>query len=296
MPIFEKPPLESLAPAKDRWTPIFLEHGRLEVDDSSVKWIAADGLRCPLPIATISALLLGPGTTITHAAIKACADSNTPVCWTGHDAMHFYAYGLAPNHNHDMARVHAAAWADRRERVRIARAMFRMRFGAAENVDDKSVAELRGMEGLRVRQLYADLGREYGVSWRARNYDTRNWDLSDDINQALSTANASFYALCAAVICSLGYLPSLGFVHDTGTMPFVYDIADLYKQETTQPAAFQSMQEDPHCDRDRVRRILKAKIEEARILQRLPKDLAALFGTDESKPQSAGDRPASAIR
>lgn len=296
MPIFEKPPLESLAPAKDRWTPLFLEHGRLEVDDSSVKWIAADGLRCPLPIATISALLLGPGTTITHAAVKACAESNTPVCWTGHDAMLFYAYGLAPNHNNDMARVHAAAWADRRERTRIARAMFRMRFGAGENVEDKSVAELRGMEGIRVRQLYAELGREYGVSWRARNYDTRNWDLSDDINQALSTANASFYALCAAVICSLGYLPSLGFVHDTGTMPFVYDIADLYKQETTQPAAFQSVQEDPHCDRDRVRRILKAKIEEARILQRMPKDLAALFGTDESKPQSAGDRPASAIR
>jgi hypothetical protein len=33
MPIFEKPPLETLTPAKDRWTPIYLEHGRLEVDD-----------------------------------------------------------------------------------------------------------------------------------------------------------------------------------------------------------------------------------------------------------------------
>lgn len=295
MPIFEKPPLESLAPAKDRWTPLYLEHGRLEVDDSSVKWLGADGLMCRLPVATISALMLGPGTTITHAAVKACANSNTPVCWTGAEGLSFYAYGLAPNHNNDMARVHATAWADKRRRTEIARIMFRMRFPGTD-VNDKSVAELRGMEGIRVRQVYADLGREHGVSWKARNYDTRNWDLSDSINQALSTANASFYALCSAVICSLGYLPSLGFVHDTGTTPFVYDIADLYKQETTQPAAFLAVKENPKCDRDQVRRFLKEKIEDCRILQRMPKDLAALFGTAEAAPKSAGDSPPSAIR
>ena len=73
MPIFEKPPIETLAPARDRWTPIYLEHGRLEVDDSSIKWIGADGLVYRLPVATISALMLGPGTTVTHAAVKACA-------------------------------------------------------------------------------------------------------------------------------------------------------------------------------------------------------------------------------
>jgi len=44
MPIFERPPLETLAPAKDRWTPLYLEHGRLEVDDASAKWIAKDGM------------------------------------------------------------------------------------------------------------------------------------------------------------------------------------------------------------------------------------------------------------
>lgn len=83
MPLFERPPLETLAPARERWTPIYLEHGRLEVDDSSVKWIGADGLLCRIPVATVSALMLGPGTTVTHAAMRACAESNTPVCWTG---------------------------------------------------------------------------------------------------------------------------------------------------------------------------------------------------------------------
>ena len=104
MPIFERPPLETLTPAKDRWTPLYLEHGRLEVDDSSVKWIGADGLLCRIPVATVSVLVLGPGTTVTHAAVKACAESNTPVCWTGEESLRFYAFGLAPNHTNDMPR------------------------------------------------------------------------------------------------------------------------------------------------------------------------------------------------
>ena len=118
MPLFERPPLETLASAKDRWTPLYLEHGRLEVDDSSVQWIGGDGLLCRIPVATVSALILGPGTTVTHAAMKACAESNTPVCWTGEDCLRFYAFGLAPNHTNDMPRLHAEAWADKRRRPR----------------------------------------------------------------------------------------------------------------------------------------------------------------------------------
>ena len=293
MPLFERPPLETLAPAKDRWTPLYLEHGRLEVDDSSVKWIGADGLLCRLPVATVSALILGPGTTVTHAAMKACAESNTPVCWTGEDSLRFYAFGLTPNHNNDMPRLHAEAWADKRRRTQIARAMFTMRFPDGE-VEGKSVKELRGMEGLRVRTLYAQLGLQYGVTWKGRNYDRHNWDTADDINRTLSAANASLYALCAAVCCSLGYLPSLGFVHDSGTLPFIYDVADLYKHLTSIPAAFLAVRQDSKDDGELVRKFFKQRVEEERLLQRVPKDLAALFQTAEATPQQAGNRPPSA--
>jgi len=294
MPLFERPPLETLASAKDRWTPLYLEHGRLEVDDSSVKWIGGDGLLCRIPVATVSALILGPGTTVTHAAIKACVESNTPVCWTGAESLRFYAFGLSPNHTNDMPRLHAAAWADTRRRTRIARSMFRIRFPDLD-VTDKSIKELRGMEGLRVRTLYAQFGIQYGVTWKGRNYDARNWNMADDINRALSAANASLYALCAAVITSLGYLPSLGFVHDAGTLPFVYDVADLYKHLTSIPAAFQAAAQDPKDEGELVRRLLKQRIEEERILQRLPKDLGALFETEEANPAQAGARPPSAV-
>ena len=295
MPLFERPPLETLAAAKDRWTPLYLEHGRLEVDDSSVKWIGADGLLCRIPVATVSALILGPGTTVTHAAIKACAESNTLVCWTGEESFKFYAFGLAPNHTNEMPRLHAEAWGDRRRRTFIARRMFQMRFPDLD-VEAKSVRELRGMEGLRVRMFYAQLGLQHGVTWKGRNYNRQNWDVSDDINRAVSAANISLYALCAAVICSLGYLPSLGFVHEGGTLPFVYDIADLYKHLTSIPAAFLAVRQAPKDDGELVRKLFKEHVEEMRVLQRMPKDLANLFETAEAGPRQAEARPPSALR
>jgi CRISPR-associated protein Cas1 len=293
--IFERPPLETLAMARDRWTPIYLEHGRLEVDDASVKWISSTGTLCRLPVATISAVLLGPGTTVTHAAMKACANSNTPVCWIGEDGLRFYAFGLAPNHANDMPRYHAALWADKKRRTEIARRMFKQRFPEIE-VAGKSIKELRGMEGLRVRTLYAQMGLQYGVTWKGRNYQVSNWDLADGINQALSTTNASLYALTAAVVCSLGYLPSLGFVHDAGTLPFIYDVADLYKHLTSIPAAFEAIRQDPQDDGELARKLLKQHIEEEKLLQRMPKDLEALLETptvDQSAPGS--NTPPSAI-
>lgn len=277
MPIFEKPPLEALSPAKDRWTPIYLEHGRLEVDDSSIKWIGADRMVYRLPVATISAVMLGPGTTVTHACMKACADSNTPICWIGEDGMRFYAFGITPNHDNSLSRRHAAAWANKKKRAEIARRMFVRRFPGLD-VTRYSIKELRGMEGLRVRAKYAELGQQYGVTWKSRDYDKTNWNLADNINRALSAANASLYAICAAVVCSLGYIPSLGIVHDAGTLPFVYDVADLYKEVTSFPAAFQAIRQNPNDRGELVRTLLKERIEQERLLKRIPKELEELFG------------------
>jgi CRISPR-associated protein Cas1 len=193
-----------------------------------------------------------------------------------------------------MPRLHAEAWADKRRRIHIARAMFQMRFPDID-VKGKSVKELRGMEGLLVRTLYAQFGLQHGVTWKSRNYDHQNWDVSDDINRALSCANASLYALCASVICSLGYVPSLGFVHDAGTLPFVYDVADLYKHLTSIPAAFLAVRQDPKDDGELVRKLFKQHMEQERIMQRMPKNLADLFETVEAAPVQAGDRPSSAL-
>lgn len=286
MPIFERPPLESLAPAKDRWTPLYLEHGRLEVDDSSVKWIGGDGLITRLPVATVSALILGPGTTITHAAVKAAAQCNCPLFWLGEDGLRFYAFGLTPNHDNSMARIHATAWANTKARNEVARRMFLHRFPEA-GVHGVSIKQLRGMEGKRVKAMYAEFGRRYGVTWKGRDYHANNWQLADGINRALSAANASLYALTAAVCCSMGFVPQLGFVHVAGTLPFIYDVADLYKHETSWPAAFEALSLSPSDDGTLVRRILKQKVEETRMLRRMPEDLKRLFDGLGEDPDAA---------
>ncbi len=276
MPVFERPPLETLTPARERWTPIYLEHGRLEVDDSSVKWIGADRTVFRLPVASLSALLLGPGTTVTHAAMKACAECNTPVCWVGAEGMHFYAFGVAPTHDNERARHQAVLASTPAKRDTVARRMFGMRF-AGEDVSGVAVNELRGMEGRRVKALYADLGIRHGVTWKGRNYNPDNWDLADNINRAVSTANAALYALTTAVVCSLGYLPELGFIHTASTLPFVFDMADIYKPETALPAAFETIGLKPDATSDDVIARLKFHIEDRRLLQRMPKDIETLL-------------------
>ena len=166
--------------------------------------------------------------------------------------------------------------ADKKKRTEIARRMFVHRFSNVD-VQAYSINELRGMEGVRVRAKYAELGVQYGVTWKGRNYDKSNWNLADSINRALSVANASLYALCCAVVCSLGYLPSLGFVHDGGTLPFIYDVADLYKEFVSFPAAFQAIRQDSGDRGELVRTLLKERIEQEKLLQRIPKDMEELF-------------------
>lgn len=276
MPVFEKPPLETLTPVSERWTPLYLEHGRLEVDDSSVKWIGADRTVLRLPVATISALMLGPGTTVTHAAVRACAASNTPVCWIGEEGMHFYAFGAAPTHDNERARRQAEAYANPKRRAEIARRMFSKRFPDLD-VDRTNVDDLRLMEGRRVRLLYQELGIRYGVSWKGRDYNPNNWHLADEINRAVSAANAALYSLCTAAVCALGYLPELGFIHVAASRSFVLDIADIYKPETSLPAAFHAVSLNPRSAEIDTIRLLKQRLEEVRLLQRLPKDLETLL-------------------
>ena len=277
MPIFEKPPLETLTPAKERWTPIYLEHGRLEVDDSSVKWIGADRTIMRIPVATVSVLMLGPGTTITHAAIKACADCNTPVCWIGAQGMRFYAYGTTPTHDNAHARLQAKLHTSKKERESIARKMFVMRFGDEELVQNKSVKALMGMEGQRVKELYVTMGNKYGITWKGRNYDPGNWQIADELNKAVSAANASLYALVTAVVISMGYLPQLGFIHSAGTLPFVFDIADIYKPKSTLEAAFQTISINPKATEKDVLLRLKQIIEQTHLLRRIPRDINSLL-------------------
>lgn len=276
MPIFEKPPLETIPPVRERWTPLYLEHGRVEVDDASVKWIGSDRTVMRIPVASLSTLLLGPGVTITHAAVKACAVCNTPVCWIGAEGMHFYAAGVSTAHDNERARLQAELASNPKTRDAVARQMFMMRFTDVD-VNKYSVKELRGFEGRRVKNLYQLMGQRFGVVWKGRRYDPQNWHLADDINRAVSATNVALYALTTAIVTSMGYLPQLGFIHTAGVLPFVYDIADIYKPITTLPAAFETISLNKDATAEDAITRLKYYLEKEKILAKMPVDIENLI-------------------
>ena len=228
---------ETLPQVKDKYPFLYLEHGRLEIDDSSAKWIDAACNVVRLPIATINCLLLGPGTTVTHEAVKVLGSANCGVCWVGEDSFMFYAAGLSPTAStrNLLRQAHLATHPERS--LDVVRRMLGKRFPTAD-LQGKNLAELRGMEGLRVRQLYEKKAEQYGVGWKGRQYTPGKLELSDMTNQLLTSSNAALYALLNSCILAMGYSPHIGFLHSGSPLPFTYDLADLYKEDLCIDLAF----------------------------------------------------------
>ena len=218
-----------LPQVKDKYPFIYLERGRLEVDDSSVKWIDSDKNVVKLPISTINAVLLGPGTSVTHEAVKVMASANSTICWVGEDSLFFYAVGKSPTADSCNTRKQMKLSADSKKSLEVARRMFARRFPSDE-LEGKSLNEMMGMEGYRVRQMYEEKAKEYNVGWKGRCYTPGKFEMGDITNKILTTVNASLYSILTAAIYSMGYSPHIGFIHSGSPLPFVYDLADLYKE------------------------------------------------------------------
>lgn len=176
---------DTLPQIKDRYPFIYLERGRLEIDDSSVKWIDSDGHVVRLPIATISTVLLGPGTSITHEAVKVMSAANCTVCWVGEDSLLFYAVGNSPTADSKNFRRQMKIASDSKKSLEVARRMYARRFSEAD-LEGKKLKEMMGMEGYRVKKLYEAKAEQYGVGWKGRSYIPGKMELSDLTNQILT--------------------------------------------------------------------------------------------------------------
>lgn len=115
--------------------------------------------------------------------------------------------------------------------------MYALRF-KEEPPERRSVEQLRGIEGVRVRKMYELLAKQFGVTWRHRNYDHTQWGSGDLPNRCLSSATACLYGIAEAAILAAGHAPAIGSIHTGKPQSFVYDIADIFKFETVVPAAF----------------------------------------------------------
>lgn len=282
--------LHLLPKVRDSWSYLYAEHCTIDQDAKAIACHDVNG-KTPVPVATLALLMLGPGTSITHAAIRTLAESGCSVLWVGEQSVRCYAQGLGETRSARRLLRQATLWANPQLHLAIVRRMYQFRF--PEPLDPSlTLQQIRGKEGVRVREAYARASQETGVAWSGRSYQRKDWYYADPVNRALSAANSCLYGVCHAAILSAGYSPALGFIHTGKQLSFVYDIADLYKADLTIPAAFEAMAEDGPGLEGRVRRKCRDRFRESRLLAHIVEDIGhvlAVDGTEDEGDSAGGD-------
>jgi len=269
---------------RDGLSYVYIEHCKIDQDGKSISCQDMDG-EISIPCATLALLLLGPGTSITHAAMKTIAENGCTVLWVGEEAVRFYASGFGETRHAWRLLRQADLSCNPEKRILVVRKMYQKRFGDELNMKDMDIQELRGLEGVRVRSAYANASKQYGVPWDGRIYKRDDWRDADPVNRALSCANACLYGVCHAAILSAGLSPALGFIHTGKQLSFVYDIADLYKLDVSVPVAFSSVAQDSTNLERRVRVQLREIFRETKLLPRIVSDMFDILDIkDELNP------------
>jgi len=223
---------------------IFVQYGQVDVLDGAFVVIDQRGIRTHIPVGSVSCIMLEPGTRVSHAAVRLAAVVGTLLVWVGESGVRLYASGQPGGARADRLLYQAKLALDDELRLKVVRKMYALRFGE-EAPARRSVEQLRGIEGARVRETYKLLARQFGVVWRRRDYDTSEWERGDIPNRCLSAATACLYGITEAAVLAAGYAPAVGFIHTGKPLSFVYDIADLFKFESIVPLAFRIAAKEP---------------------------------------------------
>lgn len=274
----KKPDLSEMPVISDRMTFLYLEHCRISRADGAVTVKTMEGT-VYVPAAAITVLLLGPGTDISHRAMELIGDTGIGVIWVGEQGVRYYAHGRALNSHTALLERQAKLVSNTRTHLDVVRKMYAMRF-QDEDAKGLTLQQLRGREGSRMRKIYREQAKLHHVEWHGREYDPEQFASGTPVNQALSAGNVCLYGLATAVITALGCSPGLGFIHVGHELSFAYDIADLYKAETTIPLAFELAETDTPDIANVTRRRMRDIFLETHILERMVKDIKYLLNED----------------
>ena len=274
-------PVSALPRVQDRLSFLYLEHCVVHREDGAVTARDDKGI-IRLPAASLTSILFGPGTSVSHQAMMLLGECGTTAVWVGERGVRYYAHGRSLATSTRLLLEQAARVSSPQKRLRVAREMYCMRF-ANEDVSRMTMQQLRGKEGARVREIYRSHSRRTGVPWTRRDYRPDDFEASDPINQALSAAHAALYGVVHAVIVALGCSPGLGFVHTGHERSFVYDIADLCEAEVTIPVAFDVVAEGMEDLSATTRRRVRDQIFERHVIGRSVSDIYRLLGQEHTE-------------
>ncbi|NJB67904.1 CRISPR-associated protein Cas1 [Desulfobaculum xiamenense] len=261
------PKLKPLA-VKERLSLLFLGRGQLDVQDGAFVLVDCEGVRTHIPVGGVACLMLEPGTRVSHAAVVLAARAGTLLVWTGEAGVRVYSAGQPGGARSDRLLYQAQLALEPAARLKVVRRMFAFRFGE-EPPEKRSVEQLRGIEGTRVRAIYAQLAKSFGVAWNRRDYDPHEWGAGDVVNRCLSSATACLYGVSEAAILAAGYAPAIGFLHTGKPRSFVYDIADLFKFETVVPVAFRVASRNSSDPEGEVRRACRDAFRKTKLLHKI---------------------------
>lgn len=276
------PPLKPIT-IKDRLSILFIEKGNLDVLDGAFVVVDKTGVRTHIPVGGVACLMLEPGTRVSHPAVALAARVGTLLVWVGEAGVRLYSSGQPGGARADRLLYQARLALDEALRLKVVRKMYAIRFGE-EPPARRSVEQLRGIEGARVREMYKRIAAKYGVEWKARNYDTSDWDKGDLPNRCLSSATSCLYGVTEAAVLAAGYAPAVGFIHTGKPLSFVYDIADIYKFETVVPIAFRIASRSPTHPEQQVRLACRDVFRETGLLGRIIPDIENILSAGEIKP------------
>jgi len=273
--------LQELTRFEDRLSYLYLEKGHIEQHQTSVAYVT-EKETVPIPAAGLALLMLGPGTTITHAAVHNLADCNCLVAWCGDEGTRFYSFGRGGTYHAGKLLRQAELYCNPRSRSQVVRRMYEKRFGEPLE-SGLTLEQVRGREGYRVRNAYRQAAEQFGVKWEGRKYDPNDWDKADPLNRALSAANACLHGIVQAGIITAGYSPAIGFIHTGKALSFVYDIADLYKVSMIVPMVFEVVAHSEHSVEQRSRMGCRDLFQDTRLLERILPDIEeVLYGGADS--------------
>ena len=279
------PPLRPI-PIKERLSVLYIEYGQLDVLDGAFVVVDKNGVRTHIPVGGVVCLMLEPGTRVSHAACALAARAGTLLVWIGEAGVRLYSAGQPGGARADRLLYQAKLALDDELRLKIVRKMYALRFGE-EPPQRRSVEQLRGIEGARVRETYKRIAAQCGVQWKARNYDVDDWDQGDIANRCLSSATACLYGVTEAAVLAAGYAPAIGFIHTGKPLSFVYDVADVYKFETVVPLAFRIAARSPVNAEQQVRLACRDSFRETRLLERIIPGIEEMLAAGGIQPPEA---------
>lgn len=264
---------------------LWLSRGHLYVQDGTLRFLAAKSADLKagdyaIPFQQVSLILLGPGTTVSHDALRLLARHGTGLTAVGEGGLRVYTAPPLSGADSALARRQVELWARRRSRLDVARRMYAWRLG--QFLPHRDIDVLRGIEGSRMKESYRLIAQQYGISWKGRRYDRSRPEADDIPNQAINHAATAVEAAAMIAVNAVGAVHQLGFIHEDAGIALPLDVADLYRTSVTIPAAFEAASQDPSDSEEtierRVRRILSEKLHREQIIPNMIDRLKQLFG------------------